>query len=194
MSFEIGRWRGALPVADAVPELRAALAGARAAVLEAPPGAGKTTLVPLALLDDAWLDGRRILMLEPRRLAARAAARRMADMLGETVGETVGYRTRLDTRVGPKTRIEVLTEGILLRMLQSDPALEGIGLVMFDEFHERSLDGDLGLALTLDARRHLRPDLAILVMSATLDGAPVARLLGDAPVIASVGHSCTRSQ
>ncbi len=128
-------------------------------------------------------------MLEPRRLAARAAARRMAEMLGERVGEIVGYRTRLDTQIGPRTRIEVVTEGILLRRVTADPALDGIGLVVFDEFHERSLETDLGLALVLDARRHLRPELRLLVMSATLDGAPVAKLLGDAPVIASAGRA-----
>ncbi|MGH7123581.1 MAG: ATP-dependent helicase HrpB, partial [Stellaceae bacterium] len=175
-------------MAEAVPRVAAALAEQGAAVLEAPPGAGKTTLVPLELLESPWLDGRRIVMLEPRRLATRATARRMATMLGEQVGDTVGYRTRLDTRVGPRTRIEVVTEGILIRALQTDAALEGIGLVVFDEFHERSLDGDLGLALTLEARRVLRPDLRLLVMSATLDGASVARLLGDAPVIANPGR------
>jgi len=181
-------WQAQLPVAEAVPRLAMALAEERAAVLAAPPGAGKTTLVPLLLLDAAWLDGRRIVMLEPRRLAARAAAWRMATMLGERVGETVGYRTRLDTKVGPRTRIEVVTEGILIRLLQEDPDLDGTGLVIFDEFHERSLDGDLGLALTLDARRTLGTDLRVLVMSATLDGAPVARLLGNAPLVESRGR------
>ena len=187
-SIDLAVWEAQLPVAEAVPRVTAALAEPGAAVLEAPPGAGKTTLVPLELLDAPWLRRGRIVMLEPRRLATRAAARRMAAMLGDRVGETVGYRTRLDTKVGPSTRIEVVTEGILIRALQADAALEGIGLVVFDEFHERSLDGDLGLALTLEARRVLRPDLRILVMSATLDGAGVARLLGDAPVIASVGR------
>ncbi|HUC66823.1 MAG TPA: ATP-dependent helicase HrpB [Stellaceae bacterium] len=186
---DLALWSTALPVADALPALGAALAAPGAAVLQAPPGAGKTTLVPLALLDAAWLGGGRIVMLEPRRLAARAAARRMADMLGEAVGETVGYRTRLDTRIGPKTRIEVVTEGILLRLIQDDPALDGIGLVIFDEFHERNLDGDLGLALALEARRHLREELRLLVMSATLDGERVARLIGEAPVITSAGQS-----
>ena len=168
-----------LPVDAALPGLRDALAGPGVAVLQAPPGAGKTTRVPLALLDEPWLAGQRILMLEPRRLAARAAAARMADTLGERIGETVGYRVRMDTRVGPRTRVEVLTEGVLTRILQSDPALEGVGLVIFDEFHERSLHADLGLALTLQARTLLREDLRILVMSATLDGERVARLLGD---------------
>jgi ATP-dependent helicase HrpB len=185
---DLALWQSQLPVAEALPGVAAALADHGAAVLEAPPGAGKTTLTPLALLGASWLEHRLIVMLEPRRLAARAAARRMAAMLRERVGETVGYRTRLDTKVGPGTRIEVVTEGILVRALQADPALEGIGLVVFDEFHERSLDGDLGLALTLEARRALRPDLRLLVMSATLDGAGVADLLGGAPTIASAGR------
>lgn len=179
----------ALPIAAALPELKAALASGSAAVLEAPPGAGKSTVVPLALLDEPWLAGTRILMLQPRRLAARAVAGRMASLLGESVGETVGYRTRLDTRVGPRTRIEVLTEGILTRALQRDPELPGTGLVIFDEFHERSLAADLGLALVLDSRRHLRPALKVLVMSATLDGAGVAALLGGAPRISAQGLS-----
>jgi ATP-dependent helicase HrpB len=178
-----------LPIESALPELRAALASAGAAVLQAPPGAGKTTRVPLALLHEPWLAGRRIVMLEPRRLAARAAATFMARSLGQDVGGTVGYRVRMETRVGPTTRIEVVTEGVLTRMLQSDPALEGTGLVIFDEFHERSLHADLGLALTLQSRALLRDDLRLLVMSATLDGAPVAALLGDAPVVTSLGRS-----
>ena len=169
-----------LPVVASLDEVRAALASAGCLVLQAAPGAGKTTAVPLALRDEPWLAGRRIVMLEPRRLATRAAARRMASLLGESVGETVGYRTRDDRRVGPATRIEVVTEGILTRRLQSDPGLDGVGLVIFDEFHERSLQADLGLALALDARRHLRPDLRVLVMSATLDGDRVAALLGAA--------------
>lgn len=177
-----------LPIEPVLPELAAALARHPAAVLEAPPGAGKTTRVPLALVDAPWLAGRRIVMLEPRRLAARAAAERMADRLGEAVGETVGYRTRLESAVGRKTRIEVVTEGILTRRLQSDPGLEGVGLVVFDEFHERSLQADLGLALTLEVQT-LRDDLKLLVMSATLDGAAVAALLGGAPVIRSEGRS-----
>jgi ATP-dependent helicase HrpB len=177
-----------LPIESALPELKAALASAGAAVLQAPPGAGKTTRVPLALLDEPWLAGRRIVMLEPRRLAARAAARHMARLRGEEVGGTVGYRVRMETRVGPTTRIEVVTEGVLTRMLQSDPALEGVGIVIFDEFHERSLHADLGLALTLQSRALLRDDLRLLVMSATLDGAPVAALLGGAPIVTSQGR------
>jgi ATP-dependent helicase HrpB len=186
---DLATWSSLLPVGEALPALLRALAEAGAAVLQAPTGAGKTTLVPLALLDAPWLQGARIVMLEPRRLAARAAARRMAEMLGDQVGDTVGYRTRLDTRTGPRTRVEVVTEGILLRLIQDDPALDGVGLVIFDEFHERNLDGDLGLALALDSRRHLRADLRLLVMSATLDGEPVARLLGGAPIVTSAGRS-----
>ena len=169
-----------LPVLACLDELRTALAGRGVAVLQAPPGAGKTTVVPPALLDEPWLGDQRIVMLEPRRLATRAAARRMAALRRERVGDTIGYRTRDDRRVGPATRIEVVTEGILTRRLQRDPALDGVGLVIFDEFHERSLQADLGLALALDARRHLRPDLRLLVMSATLDGERVAALLGGA--------------
>src|SRR3990167_5164600 len=141
-----------LPIDAVVPALRQALAGRHEAVLEAPPGAGKTTRVPLALLNEAWLGTQTILMLEPRRLAARAAAERLASELGERVGETIGYRIRLESKVGPKTRVEVVTEGILARRLQDDPALEGVGLVIFDEFHERSLDADLALALCLNGR------------------------------------------
>ena len=163
--------------------LRAALAGHRDAVLRAPPGAGKSTLVPLALLDEPWLRGRRILLLEPRRVAARAVARRMAWLRGEQVGETVGYRMRLDTRVSRATRIEVITEGVLTRMLQGDPELTGVGCVIFDEFHERSLQADLGIALCLDARNALDADFRVLAMSATLDGARVAQLLDGAPVV-----------
>jgi ATP-dependent helicase HrpB len=172
-----------LPIVEALPALAAALAAHPAAVLEAPPGAGKSTVVPLARLA-----GRQIVMLEPRRLAARAVAARLAATLGEPVGRRVGYRMRLDTRVGRETRIEVVTEGILTRLLEADPALERVGLVIFDEFHERSLAADLGLALCRDAQRHLRPELRLLVMSATLDGEAVARLLGDAPRITSAGR------
>ncbi|HSU15589.1 ATP-dependent helicase HrpB [Longimicrobium sp.] len=179
----------ALPIEPVLPALREALRAGTAAVLQAPPGAGKTTLVPLTLLDEPWLGGRKIVMLEPRRLAARAAANRMAQLRGERVGATVGYRVRMETRVGPSTRIEVVTEGVLTRMLQHDPALEGVGIVVFDEFHERSLHADLGLALTLQSRAVLRDDLRVLVMSATLDGGPVARLLGDAPVVTSEGRA-----
>lgn len=177
-----------LPIDVIIVPLRQALAVGTALVLQAPPGAGKTTRVPLALLDEPWLVGRRILMLEPRRLAARAAATFMAKLLGEPVGETVGYRIRFESKVGPRTRIEVVTEALLTRRLQSDPGLEGIGLVIFDEFHERHLDSDLGLALCLDAQRGLREDLRILVMSATLDTVAVAQLL-DAPVLSSEGRS-----
>ncbi|MBS0367433.1 MAG: ATP-dependent helicase HrpB [Proteobacteria bacterium] len=177
-----------LPVEAALPQLRAALAGAGVAVLQAPPGAGKSTRVPLVLLDEPWSAGRRVVMLEPRRVAARAVAARMAQSLGEAVGATVGYRMRLDTRVSRATRLEVVTEGVLTRLLQEDPALEGIAAVIFDEFHERSLQADLGLALTLDARAQLSPRLRLLVMSATLDGGAVARLLGDAPLISATGR------
>ncbi|MDG4554769.1 MAG: ATP-dependent helicase HrpB [Candidatus Competibacter sp.] len=179
----------ALPIEPALPTIRAALRDATALVLQAPPGAGKTTRVPLALLDEPWLENRAILLLEPRRLAARAAAARMAAQLGEPVGHTVGYRIRFDHRVSRQTRIEVLTEGILTRRLQRDPALDGVGLVIFDEFHERGLHADLALALCLDSQRGLRPDLRLLVMSATLDGAAVARLLGDAPIVTSEGRA-----
>ncbi|MCX5495053.1 ATP-dependent helicase HrpB [Kaistia dalseonensis] len=177
-----------LPVDDVIPDLKRALDDKPAAVLVAPPGAGKTTRVPLALLDASWRDDRRIIMLEPRRLAARAAARRMAQTLGEDVGGTVGYRVRLERRISAKTRIEVVTEGVFTRMILDDPALDGVAAVIFDEFHERSLDGDLGLALALDSQGALRDDLRILVMSATIDGARVARLLNDAPVIESLGR------
>lgn len=179
----------ALPIDEALPTLRQALLAHDEAVLEAPPGAGKTTRVPLALLNEPWLGGQSIIMLEPRRLAARAAAERLASELGEKVGETVGYRIRLDSKVGPNTRIEVVTEGILARRLQDDPALEGVGLVIFDEFHERSLDADLALALTLNARVLLRDEpLKLLLMSATLEGARLSTLLDDAPVVRSEGR------
>lgn len=180
----------ALPIDAVLPELRAALAHRHEVVLEAPPGAGKTTRVPLALLDEPWLAGQTIVMLEPRRLAARAAAERLASELGEAVGETVGYRIRLDSKVGPRTRIEVVTEGILARRLQDDPGLEGVGLVIFDEFHERSLDADLALALTLSGRELLRegPPLKVLPMSATLEGERLAALLNDAPMVRSEGR------
>ncbi len=179
----------ALPVDNLLPEIVKALAEKLTAVIQAPPGAGKTTRVPLALLDAPWLAGRKLIMLEPRRLAARAAAHYMSKLLGERVGETVGYRVRMDTRVGPRTRIEVVTEGVLTRILQSDPGLSDYGLVIFDEFHERSLHADLSLALCLEARAAPRPDLRLAIMSATLDAAPVARLLGNAPLLTLEGRS-----
>ncbi len=177
-----------LPILEVTDTLSAALDGFGAAVLEAPPGAGKSTVVPLVLLDAPWLRGRKILMLEPRRLAARAVATRLAATLGEAPGGRVGYRMRLESKVSAATRIEVVTEGILARLLQSDPALEDVGCVIFDEFHERSLTADLGLALCIDARRNVRPDLRLLVMSATLDGIAVAALLEGAPRITSAGR------
>jgi len=178
-----------LPVSATLPALGEALAGKGGAVLVAPPGAGKTTLVPLFLLDAAWLGDGRIVLLEPRRLAARAAARRMAALLGEEPGGTVGYAMRMENRTSARTRILVVTEGVLARMILDDPELPGVSAVIFDEFHERSLDGDFGLALALDVQGALRPDLRLLVMSATLDGARVARLLSGAPVIESEGRS-----
>src|SRR5690349_2034367 len=177
-----------LPIDEVLPQLRAALGKHRSVVLQAPPGAGKSTVVPLALLDEPWARGKRLIMLEPRRLAARAVAQRMATSLRENVGQTVGYRMRLDTQVSKSTRIEVVTEGVLTRMLQSDPSLEGVAAVIFDEFHERSLQADLGLALALDARDNLAPDLKLLMMSATLDGERVAALLGDAPIVSAEGR------
>jgi ATP-dependent helicase HrpB len=178
-----------LPIHDALPTLHAALAARTSAVLVAPPGAGKSTGVPLALLEAPWLAGGKIVMLEPRRLAARAAAERMAATLGEPVGRTVGFRVRLQSRVSAATRIEVVTEGVFARMILDDPGLSGVGCVIFDEFHERSLDADLGLALARDSQAVLRDDLRILVMSATLDGAAVARLLDGAPVVESLGRA-----
>jgi ATP-dependent helicase HrpB len=179
-----------LPVAEALPALQSALAsGGRNAVLVAPPGAGKTTLVPLVLAEEDWAKAGRILVLEPRRLAARAASRRMASMMGEEVGQHVGHAMRMERRFGAETRILVVTEGLLARMILDDPELSGVSAILFDEYHERSLDADFGLALALDIQSALRPDLRILVMSATLDGARVAKLLGDAPVIESKGRA-----
>jgi len=179
-----------LPIDSVIPQLKTALQQRDEAVLVAPPGAGKTTRVPLALLNEPWLTTQKIIMLEPRRLAARSAAEWMASLLQEAVGETVGYRVRLDTKVSKTTRIEVVTEGILTRLLQDDPSLEGVGLLIFDEFHERSLDADLGLALSLHGRDLFReaPSLKLLLMSATLDVAKLAALLDDAPVVRSEGR------
>jgi ATP-dependent RNA helicase HrpB len=178
-----------LPIDAVLDELSTTLAARTSAVLAAPPGAGKTTRVPLALMDESWLRGRKILVLEPRRIAARAAAERMAHTLSEAVGERIGLRARMVSKSGPKTRVEIVTEGVFTRMILDDPELSGIGAVLFDEFHERSVDADLGLALALDCQCGLRDDLRILPMSATLDGARVAQLLGNAPVIASEGRS-----
>ncbi|MBL8664938.1 MAG: ATP-dependent helicase HrpB [Candidatus Odyssella sp.] len=177
-----------LPIDSVLPGIRGALARAPNLVLQAAPGAGKTTRVPLALLDAEWLGGRKIVVLEPRRLAARAAARFMASGLGEAVGETVGYRVRLDSKVGPRTRIELVTDGLFLRRLQADPGLDGVGAVLFDEIHERSLDVDLALALCLEAQGALRPDLRLVAMSATLEGEALARLM-KAETIASQGRA-----
>ncbi len=177
------------PVDRVIPELLGALGEHNTVLLQAPPGAGKTTRVPPALLGADWLDDRKVLMLEPRRLAARAAARFMARQLDEPVGETVGFRVRMETRVSDKTRIEIVTEGVLTRLLQSDPALSDYGAVLFDEFHERSLQADLGLALARESQQALREDLRLLIMSATLDVEPLARLLDEAPVVRATGRS-----
>lgn len=176
------------PVEAALPPLKEALRSGPNAVLVAPPGAGKTTVAPLALLEEPWARDGRLVLLAPRRIAARAAASRMAGQRGETVGETVGFRVRLESRVSSRTRIEVVTEGVFTRMLQEDPTLDGVSGVLFDEYHERSLEGDLGLALALETQDALRPDLRLVVMSATIDGARAARLLGGAPVIESAGR------
>jgi ATP-dependent helicase HrpB len=178
-----------LPINEALPALAEALANRRGVLLTAPPGAGKSTIVPLFLRPSPWLENRKILMLEPRRLAARAVAGRMAQLLGEPVGRSVGFRTRLETRVSRETRVEVITEGILTRMLQDDSGLDDIGCVIFDEFHERSLNADLGLALCIESQQNLREDLRLLVMSATLDVQPIAALLGDAPIVTARGRS-----
>ena len=178
-----------LPIKEALPALTDALMEHRGVLLEAPPGAGKSTIVPIALLQSPWLEGQKILMLEPRRIAARAVANRMSALLGESIGRSVGFRTRLETKVSRDTRIEVVTEGILTRMLQEDSALTGVGCVIFDEFHERSLNADLGLALCIESQQNLREDLRLLVMSATLDLKPLVQLLGDAPVVSAKGRS-----
>jgi len=178
-----------LPIREALPSLARSLSGSRRVLLQAPPGAGKSTIVPIALLAAPWLEGRKILMLEPRRLAARAIATRIAQLLGEPVGRCAGYRTRFETRAGPHTRIEVVTEGILTRMLQRDAALSGYACVVFDEFHERSIHADLGLALALESQDSLREDLRVLVMSATLDLLPLVPLLGEPPIVTASGRS-----
>ncbi|WP_379136384.1 ATP-dependent helicase HrpB, partial [Paenibacillus sp. sgz500958] len=178
-----------LPIMQVLPELKSLLSTSPSAILIAEPGAGKTTAAPLAFLNESWLEGKSILMLEPRRLAARSAAVYMSASLGESVGQTVGYRMRMDSKVSKNTRIVVVTEGVLTRMLQSDPALENIGLVIFDEFHERSLHADLGLALTLETQSVLREDLRVLIMSATLDRERVSAFLGGAPVVECPGRT-----
>ena len=178
-----------LPIHAILPRLLHVLEASSTAVLQAPPGAGKTTVVPLALLDAPWCAGQRILMLEPRRIAARAAARHMAAQLDEDTGRTVGYRTRFDTRVSERTRIEVVTEGVLTRMLQHDPELNGYATILFDEFHERTLQADLGLALALESQQVLRPDLRLLIMSATINAERLAPLLGDPPVVVCEGRA-----
>ncbi|MDH4274895.1 MAG: ATP-dependent helicase HrpB, partial [Gammaproteobacteria bacterium] len=178
-----------LPIEHVLPQILESLTQHPNLVIQAPPGAGKTTAVPLALLDAAWCAQQRIIMLEPRRLAARAAAARMAEMLGEEVGQTVGYRVRLDKKISARTRVEVVTEGMLTRLMQDDPALEGVAVVIFDEFHERHLHSDLGLALCLDVQTNLREDLRLIAMSATLDAQPVARLMNDAPIVSSEGRA-----
>lgn len=178
-----------LPIHRILPQLKMALSTGTHAVLIAEPGAGKTTQVPLAFLNEPWLEGKRIIMLEPRRIAARSAASYMASSLGEAVGETIGYRVRMDSKIGQNTRIEVVTEGIMTRMLQDDPELTGIGMIIFDEFHERNLQADTGLAFAMESQSVLREDLRLLVMSATLEAAPVAKLLGDAPIIVSEGRA-----
>ncbi len=181
-----------LPIDDVLPQFLAALGNAPAVVLQAPPGAGKTTRVPLALLDTPYLKEKKIVMLEPRRLAAVNAARWMAASLGEDAGGTIGYTIRFEKKVSSATRIEVVTEGILTRRLQGDPLLGDVGVVIFDEFHERSLASDLALALCRDVQKGLRDDLKIVVMSATLDCGPIAGLLGNAPVISAEGKSFPR--
>src|SRR3954468_7699575 len=176
------------PIQQIIPDIKRVLEKQALLILQAPPGAGKSTILPLHLLEESWLAGKKIIMLEPRRLAARAVATRMASLLEEPVGKTVGYRVRFENKVSAQTRIEVVTEGILTRMLQHDNALEGIGLVIFDEFHERSLQADLSLALCYQMQQILRPDLKLLIMSATLDGAKLSALLNQAPILTSEGR------
>ncbi|MDA0707820.1 MAG: ATP-dependent helicase HrpB [Proteobacteria bacterium] len=180
-----------LPIHKIIPEIKTTLAKFNNVVLRASPGAGKTTIVPLELLGEHWLSGRKIIMLEPRRLAVRAAAKRMAEILGEKIGETVGYSIRMESHVGPGTRIEVVTEGIFIKRIQNNPEIKDVGLIIFDEFHERSLNSDLGLALALDVQAGLREDLKLLIMSATLDGVKIASLMDNAPIINSQGKSYT---
>ena len=179
-----------LPIAQVLPRVKAALQSHSTVILQAPPGAGKTTALPLALLDEPWLEGKQIIMLEPRRLAARASAARMAEMLGEKVGERVGYQIKMDSVQSKKTQILIVTEGILTRKLQHDPSLENVALVIFDEYHERSLHADLSLALTLESQSILREDLKILIMSATLNTQAISAMLDDAPAIKSQGRAC----
>ncbi|MEE4296869.1 MAG: ATP-dependent helicase HrpB, partial [Wenzhouxiangella sp.] len=178
-----------LPIDELLPKLSASLNKHATLLLTAPPGSGKTTRVPLALLDEPWLEDRSIVMLEPRRLAARSAARFMARQVGESVGQRIGYRTRLETKVSKHTRVEVVTEGILVRMLQTDPAIDRVACIIFDEFHERSLQSDLGLALARETQQALRPDLKLIVMSATLTIDPLLKLLGQPPVLRAQGRS-----
>ena len=175
------------PVLDILPELKEKLQHTKILILQAPTGAGKSTVLPLHLLDETWLAGKKIVMLEPRRLAAKAVAERMSELRNEKVGDTIGYRVRFDTKVSPRTRIEVVTEGILTRMIQSDNSLEETGLLIFDEFHERSLHADLALALSLQIQHVLRGDLRILIMSATLEGDQLSSALGGVPIMTSVG-------
>jgi len=178
-----------LPITQVIPEIKEKLLANRRLVLQAPPGAGKTTVLPLALLDEPWLKGKKIIMLEPRRLAVRSSAARMAELLSEKVGERIGYQIKMDSVQSKKTKILIVTEGILTRKLQHDPSLEDVALVIFDEFHERSLHADLSLALTIESQNILREDLKILVMSATLNTSAISKLLGNAPIIQSEGRS-----